>query len=296
MARIPRTLAVRISRVKRSRRGVPDGPNEVPARNEVRTRCQPNGYGTSPALRHLPTTGWHLLGSVPLVRANAASIGASSRKTHALLANAGASRAKARAMRGNAGALQIKVHAIFATVHATPGNLRATRAKSGAIRGNVGAKGVNVPGARGTLRLCSVSLPSIPRGLPREGASVRSVASNVPRIPAVVHWNGTSSGRKRANGGGESFGALEVIVFVVWHGCVRPERGPNEVPADRLRHLPGGTREDRGSLTRAGLPDDFRGTPVPAYLLAASRSRSTSRTGGCPNSRLYSRLNCEASS
>jgi hypothetical protein len=32
------------------------------------------------------------------------------------------------------------------------------------------------------------------------------------------------------------------------------------------------------------------------YLLAASRSRSTSRTGGCPNSLLYSRLNCEASS
>jgi len=34
----------------------------------------------------------------------------------------------------------------------------------------------------------------------------------------------------------------------------------------------------------------------PAYPLAASRSRSTSRTGGCPNRRLYSRLNCEASS
>jgi hypothetical protein len=33
-----------------------------------------------------------------------------------------------------------------------------------------------------------------------------------------------------------------------------------------------------------------------AYLPTASRSRSTSRTGGCPNSRLYSRLNCEASS
>jgi hypothetical protein len=151
--------------------------------------------------------GWRLLGSAPLVRAYSASLGASSRKAHALPANAGASRAKARAMRGNAGALQMKVHAMFATVHATPGNLRATRAKSGAIRGNVGAKGVNVPGARGTLCLCSVSLPSIPRGLPGEGASVRSVASNVPRIPAVVHWNGTSSGRKRANGGGESSGA-----------------------------------------------------------------------------------------
>jgi len=33
-----------------------------------------------------------------------------------------------------------------------------------------------------------------------------------------------------------------------------------------------------------------------AYLPAASRSRSTSRMGGCPNSLLYSRLNCDASS
>jgi hypothetical protein len=38
------------------------------------------------------------------------------------------------------------------------------------------------------------------------------------------------------------------------------------------------------------------GTFPPAYLPTSSRSRSTSRTGGCPNSRLYSRLNCEASS
>ena len=36
--------------------------------------------------------------------------------------------------------------------------------------------------------------------------------------------------------------------------------------------------------------------PILAYLPTASRSRSTSRTGGCPNSRLYFRLNCEASS
>jgi hypothetical protein len=139
---------------------------------------------------------------VPLVRAKAASIGASSRKAHALPANADASRAKARAMRGNAGALQRKVHATFATVHATPGNLRATRAKSGAIRGNVGAEGINVPGARGTLRLCSVSLPSIPRGLPREGASVRSVASNVPgsRESAAVRPARPGSARGRALG------------------------------------------------------------------------------------------------
>gem|GEM_PF-3946119 len=215
---------------------------------------------------------------MPLVRANAASIGASSRKAHALPANAGASRAKARAMRGNAGALQMKVHAMFATVHATPGNLRATRAKSGAIRGNVGAKGVSVPGARGTLRLCSVSLPSIPRGLPGEGASVRSVASNVPRIPAVVHWNGTSSGRKRANGGGESSGALEVIVFVVWHGCVpacitSEVCGTRQIPARTLPPF------------RRHLKDARRGLPARNFSAASTPpDRSRSGTPGTPAS------------
>jgi hypothetical protein len=36
--------------------------------------------------------------------------------------------------------------------------------------------------------------------------------------------------------------------------------------------------------------------PVAEGYRTAARSRSTSRIGGCPKSRLYSRLNCEGSS
>ncbi|HEX7183644.1 MAG TPA: hypothetical protein VF756_17545, partial [Thermoanaerobaculia bacterium] len=58
-----------------------------------------------------------------------------------------------------------------------------------------------------------------------------------------------------------------------------------------LERLSGEVEKDpRGDRARG--PAGRTGT----YLLAASRSRSMSRMGGCPNSLLYSRLNCEASS
>jgi hypothetical protein len=50
------------------------------------------------------------------------------------------------------------------------------------------------------------------------------------------------------------------------------------------------------AVLRSALDNLGARFPKRAYPRAVSRSRSTSRTGGCPNSRLYSRLNCEASS
>jgi polar amino acid transport system substrate-binding protein len=73
-------------------------------------------------------------------------------------------------------------------------------------------------------------------------------------------------------------------------------RAQSQCHGDRMRVKTYPTNDDALLQLRTGRASAVLNDYPPAAYLAASRSRSTSRMGGCPNSRLYSRLNCEASS